>query len=322
MKRREFIALIGGAAAAYPSVGRAQQVKATIGILDPGVPREFVAFTHGMRNLGYVEGQNVTYVWRSADGKGNAIRRLAAELVALKVDIIVTLAPLPSRAVKEATSAIPIVFITGDAIAWGIVSNLARPGGNLTGLSFSNAALSAMRLQLLHDMMPQLQRVAVFDDLNGPPGSLSDSLQATEAVGRRLGLELQVYTWPEIESWEPFYVSATIGRWDAIDFLSSPLYNAKGKLLAALASKYRMPAIYESSEYVRAGCLMSYGPSFPDLLRRAATYVDKIIKGAIPGDLPVGQPTKLELVINLGTAKTLGLTVPPALLARAGEVIE
>jgi putative ABC transport system substrate-binding protein len=318
MRRRDFITLIGGSAATWPLAARGQQAKPTIGFLDPGVPHVFAAFTEGLRDLGYVEGQNITYVWRSADGNPNVVPELAAELVALRVDIIATVATLPVRAAKSATSTIPIVFLLGDAVTTGIVSNLSRPGGNLTGVSFLSDELSSKRLELLRDVMPSLQSVAVFHD----PNTTRKFLEVTEDTGRRLGLKLQVFALTGVDTFEQAFAAVAAERLEAVDVLTSAFFNANRDRFAELALKYRLPAIYESGEYVRAGCLLSYGPNLANLFKQAATYADKIIKGAKPGDLPVEQPTKFEMLVNLKTAKAIGLNLSDSFLLRADEVIE
>ncbi len=313
------MALVSGGLLAAPLAAGAQQSK-VIGILDPGVGHIFDSFVKGMRDLGYVEGKNIAYVRKSAEGRADVIPALATELVNLKVDVIVTVAPLPVRAARQTTATIPIVFLAiGDALASGVVSNLARPGGNVTGLSFLNSELSSKRVEILRDAIPNLRNVAVFYD----PSSFRPSLEATEQAGQRLGLELLTPTpLPGIDAFEPAFRKAAAARVGAVDVLASPFFNANRGRFAQLAAKYRLPAIYETGEYVRAGCLMSYGPDLSDMGRRGASYVDKILKGATPGDLPVEQATKFELVINLKTAKALGLTIPPSLLQRADEIIQ
>jgi putative tryptophan/tyrosine transport system substrate-binding protein len=235
------------------------------------------------------------------------------------LDVIVTAGTLPVRAIKDATSTIPIVFAAlGDAVATGAVSNLARPDGNITGLSFLNTEISAKRLGLLRETLPGAQRVAVFSD----PSVVRSFVEATEEAARGLSLELRVLEIPAPDSFEGAFDAAVKWRADALNVLSSAFFNSQRVRIAELATKYRLPAMYESAEFVRAGGLIAYGASFYDLCRRAATYVDKIIKGAKPGELPVEQPSKFELVINLKTARTLGLEIPPKVLALADEVIE
>jgi putative ABC transport system substrate-binding protein len=318
MRRREFIAGLGATAAAWPLVARAQQTKPTIGFLDPGVPQVFAGFTEGLRDLGYIEGQNITYIWRSAAGNPSVLPELAAELVALRVDIIATVASLPVRVAKSATSTIPIVFLVGDAVTTGTVSNLSRPGGNLTGVSFLNDELSSKRLELLRDVIPSLQSVAVFHD----PNTSRKFVEVTEETGRRLGLKLRNFALAGVDTFEQAFAAVAAERLDAVDVLASAFFNANRGRFAELALKYKLPAIYETGEYVRAGCLLSYGPNLANLFKQAATHADKIIKGAKPGDLPVEQPTKFEMLVNLKTAKAIGLNFSNSFLLRADEVIE
>jgi putative ABC transport system substrate-binding protein len=290
-----------------------------IGILDPGLPQHFEAFRRGMDDLGYVEGRSVSYIYRTATGRAESVPRLASELVALKPDAIVTASALPVRAVKEASSTIPIVFATlADAITAGAVSNLAHPGGNVTGFSFLNTELSEKRLELLVEALPNIHRVAVLRDLNTP----REWAEATEDAGHRLGLELQLLEVAEPETFEGAFEAAAIAHADALDILASAFFNSHKVRLVELAAKYRLPTMYEHDDFVKTGGLIAYGPNIPDLFRRAAVYVDRILKGAKPGDLPVEQPTRFTLIINVKTANALGLTVPPTLLARADEVIE
>jgi putative ABC transport system substrate-binding protein len=311
---------LGGAAFAWPITARAQPGPIPqIGLLDPGVPHLFAAFLEGMRDLGYEEGRNVAYVRRSTEGKAGRFPEFAAEFVLLEVDVIVTTGPAPVRAVMAATTTIPIVFAAvGDAVGAGLVQSLAHPGGNATGLSFLNTEISPKRLELLHEALPEARRIAMLCYRN----SNSNDASATRDAGGRLGIELQVLVVSEPDDFEPAFQAAVAGRTEAINVLASPFFNTNRVRLSELAAKYRLPAMYETSEYVDAGGLMSYGPSLADLFRRAADFVDKILRGAKPGDLPVQQPTKIELVINLKTAKTLGLTVPASILARADDVIE
>jgi putative tryptophan/tyrosine transport system substrate-binding protein len=321
MRRREFFGVLGGAAAAWPLAARAQQRSTLpqVGILDPGIPQHFDVFRQGMRDLGYVESRNVDYLYRSAQGRAEPIAQLASELVALKPNVIVTASALPVRAVMDATSTIPIVFATqADALAAGAVSNLAHPGGNITGFSFLNTELSAKRLELLLEMLPNVRRLAVLRDSNTPRSWAT----ATDEAGRRLGVALQVLEVAGPDAFEGAFQAAATAQAQALDILASAFFNAHKTRLVELAAKYRLPAMWEHDDFVRAGGLISYGPSIPELFRRAATYVDKILKGTKPGDLPVEQPTKFELVINLKTAKALGLTIPEAFLLRADEVIE
>jgi putative ABC transport system substrate-binding protein len=320
IRRREFISLLGGAVTAWPLAARAQQrtTLPRVGILDPGIPQHFEAFRTGMRDFGYVEGKSISYIYRTAAGRAELVSQLASELVSLNPDVIVTASAVPVRALKEATPTTPIVFVLADAITAGVVSNLAHPGGNLTGFSFLNTELSAKRLELLHEMLPNIRRVAVLRDLNTP----RIWVEATEETSRRLGLVLQLLEVAEPETFESAFEAAVNAHAEAFDVLSSAFFNSHKARLTELAAKYRLPTMYEHDDFVRTGGLIAYGPSIPDLLRRGATHVDKILKGAKPGDLPVEQPTKFALSINLKTAKALGLQIPDKLLARADEVIE
>jgi putative ABC transport system substrate-binding protein len=323
MRRREFIMLVGGAAVMWPLMARAQQRTSNvpqIGLLDPGVAHNFEAFLGGMRDLGYVEGQNVSYVRRSAEGRPEVIPQLAADLVRLKVDVIVTTATAPVRAAMQATSTIPIVFgALGDAIGAGAVSSLARPGGNVTGFSFLNTEISGKRLALLSEALPKLRRIAVLWDRSTP----RSFVEFTEAAARSLDLQLQLLTVGGPDEFESAFENAMTGTAEALNVLSSVFFDANRVHLVELAARHRLPAMYETTTYVRAGGLMAYGPDLDDLFRRsAATYVDRILKGAKPGDLPVEQPTKFELVVNLKTAGALGLTIPQSILARADEIVE
>jgi putative ABC transport system substrate-binding protein len=317
MRRRGFLGLIG-TAAILPHVVRAQQ-RPVVAILDPGFPQHFAAFSKAMEELGYLDGQTVTYVYRSAEGRPEAIQRLASELVSILPRVIVTAGPPAIRALKQATSTIPIVFAAvGDAIAAGAVESMAHPGGNATGLSFLNVELSAKRLEVLAEALPHVRRVAILADSNTP----REWISATERAGQSLGLELETIEVAEPEAFGRAFDAIAAGRADALDILSSALFNAQKHRLVELSAHWRIATIYEHRDFVDTGGLLSYGPNIPDLFGRAATYVDKILKGSKAGDLPVEQPTKFELVINLRTAKALNLTIPPTLLARADEVIE
>ena len=317
MRRREFVAL-AGAALLQPLAAAAQpKPMPVIGILDPDVSFIFDAFVEGMRDLGYVEGQNIAYVRKVAQGRPESIPSLTAELINLKVDVIVTAGP-PARAARQATTSIPIVFLAlGDPVATGLVSSLSHPGGNITGLIFLDEELSTKRLDLLREMIPNLRDIAVFD-----PGTNSASLATTEQAERKLGLQLHRWELPSVDSFERAFQEAAAAQVDAVDVLASPFFNANRERLGRLAAKYRLPAIYELADYVRSGGLMGYGPVFTDMGRRGAAFVDKILKGAKPGDLPVEITTKFELSINLKAANSLGFTVPTTLLAQAGVVVE
>ena len=321
ISRREILGALLGGGALWPLAARAQQAVPVprIGLLDPGDSTFTATFIKGMQDLGYAEGRNVSYVRRSAEGHADRIPALAAELVDLKVDLIVTVAPLPVSAAMAATATIPIVFAAlGDAVGTGAVQSLARPGRNATGISFLNTEISPKRLELLHEAVPSARRVAVLSDRN----NIHSGLEETKEAGRSLGLELQVLDVTGPGELEGAFQTAVAGHAEAIDVLASVFFFANRVRLAELAAKYRLPAIYQSSEFAHAGGLTSYGPSFAVMYRRATSYADRILKGAKPGDLPVEQPTKFELVINLKTAKALGVAIPPLLLGTADEVIE
>jgi ABC-type uncharacterized transport system substrate-binding protein len=320
VRRRDFfLGILGGSASAWPLIVYAQQPTKVIGLLDPGIPHLFDAFKGRMSRLGYIDGQNITYLHLSAAGKSDQIPALASQLVSQNVDLIVTAATLPTRSVAAATSRIPIVFAAlGDAVSTGLIKSLSRPGGNLTGLSFLNTEISSKRLELLRDLFPRIQRIAVLDDAN----TVRAFFEATRAAAAGLGVQLQLLQVSKTADFEPAFQSAVSSQAEAINVLASAFFNANRKHLIDLAAKYRLPAMYETSEYVRDGGLISYGPSLSDLFERAAIYADKILKGASPSDLPVEQPAKFELIFNLKTAKALGLTVSESFLQRADEVIE
>jgi ABC-type uncharacterized transport system substrate-binding protein len=282
------------------------------------------AFLQGLRDLGYVEGRNVALEYRSAEGKLERLPALAAELVALAVDVILVGGTPHALAAKQATKTIPIVFAAvADPVESGLVTSLARPGGNVTGLSNLNTELVGKCLEQLKQAVPRVSRVAVL----WHPGALGeraerDMLKGAEVAARTLGVRLQFVVARGPADFDRAFSDMTKARADALTVLTSTILLGERRRLADLAAKSRLPAVYPWREGVDAGGLMSYGPDFADLFRRAATYVDKILKGAKPGDLPVEQPTKFELVINLKTAKALGLTIPQSLLVRADEIIQ
>ncbi len=278
------------------------------------------AFRQGLRELGYVEGKNIVVEYRWADGKIERLPDLAAELVRLKVDVIVSAGPTVTRAAKEATSTIPIVMgFDTDPVGNGFVASLARPGGNITGLSSLAPRLSGKQLELLKEIVPKLSRVAVFGT-STQPGTAQAS-KVTELAAGAFGVQHQYLDVGDPKDIETVFQSARKGRADAVLVLASRVLTSQRTQLANLAVKYRLPAIYPQSEWIEDGGLMSYGVSFTDLFRRAATYVDKILKGTNPTDLPVEQPIRFELVINLKAARQIGLTIPPNVLARADKVI-
>jgi len=328
--RRTFLAGTGAVLLAAPLAAEAQQAGkvARIGLLSLNlVPNRHLgeAFRQGLRDLGYVEGRNVVIEYRDAEGKPERLPALAAELVALKVDVIVTGGGTPpALAAKQATKTIPIVFSSvPDPVTDKLVTSLARPGGNVTGSSNLNPELVGKCLEQLKQVVPGVSRVAVL----WQPGAMDerteqDILKAADVAARALGVRLQVVEARGSADVDRALSDITRARAAALTVLPSAMLFTERRRLVALAAKNRLPAVYAQREFVDAGGLMSYGPNLADLFRRAAVYVDKILKGAKPADLPVEQPTKFELVINLKTAKALGLTIPPSVLGRADEVIQ
>src|SRR5262245_12919192 len=279
------------------------------------------AFREGLRELGYVEGKNIVIEWRSSEGKLDRLPALAAELVALKVDIIVSASPTTTRSIKDATSTIPIVMAQdSDPVASGFVASLAHPGGNLTGLSTLLPEVSGKRLEILKEFVPRLARVAVLG-ASTTPGTLQ-SLKETELAAEAFKIRLHFLDILQPKDIETAFRAAAKDRVDAVLVLGGPFILSNRTQIAELAVKNRFPAIYYSPEFVEDGALMSYGVSLAALHRRAAVYVDKILKGAKPADLPVEQPTKFEFVVNLKAAKQIGLTILPNVLARADRVIK
>ncbi len=274
-----------------------------------------------MRDLGYVEGKNILIEWRSADGNFDRLPALAAELVNVKVDVIVAYGPTPIRIAKNATAAIPIVMgFEADPVGSGLVASLAHPGGNITGLSSLAPYISGKQLSILKEIVPKLSRVAVLGN-SGEHGN-AQALQEMERSAGTLKLQLQYLDVLSPKDIEMSFQAATEKRAGAVLVLAGPVMSPHRTEIINLAAKNRLPAMYYRSDYVEAGGLISYATSFPDLFRRAAYYVDRILKGAKPADLPVEQPTKFELVINLKAAKQIGLTIPPNVLTRADRVIK
>jgi putative tryptophan/tyrosine transport system substrate-binding protein len=321
VKRREFITLVGGAAAAWPLAARAQQRKVpTIGVLvveASGLEQFWRLFREDMAELGCVEGQNIRYEFRSDQGQISRASALAIELVRLKVDLIVTWFTPAAQAAKAATRDIPIVMaLTGDPIANGLVESLSRPGGNITGMSGVNAQLGGKCVELIREMLPSAHRVMALTQASN---SFSKPfLEQIEAGGSATGIVIGNRTISSIEDLEAAFADMEKERPDAV--VVQPIL--PNKRAAELAATYRIPAFSVFQPFAEQGGLMSYAPAMAYLYRRAAVYVDKILKGVKPGDLPVEQPTQFELIINMKTAKALGLTVPPSLLARADSVIE
>ncbi|HYT55980.1 MAG TPA: ABC transporter substrate-binding protein [Verrucomicrobiae bacterium] len=279
------------------------------------------AFRQGLRELGYVEGKNIVIEHRWAEGKLDRLPALAAELVRLKVDIIVSAGPTVTRVAKEATVTIPIVMaFDNDPVGNGFVASLARPGGNITGLSSLSSEISGKQLKLLKEIVPRLSRVAVIGNSTNPGNA--QALKETELAAGAFKVQLQYVDVLDPKDIETAFGAASKGHADAVLVLTSAVTNSHRKQIVELAVKNRLPAIYYTAEWVEGGGLMNYGASFTDLYRHAATYVDKILRGAKPADLPVEQPTKFELIINLKAAKQISLTIPPNVLVRADKVIK
>jgi ABC-type uncharacterized transport system substrate-binding protein len=325
VKRREFITLVGGAVA-WPLAARAQQSAKlpTIGFLGAATlsarSQWVAAFVQRLRELGWIEGRTVAIEYRWAEGRDERYTEVAAEFVRLKVDVIVTYATLPVIAAKKATAVIPIVSaVMGDPVGTGLVASLARPGGNVTGLSNQAVDVAGKRFELLREVIPGLHRLAVLANVSNPVSGLE--MGEVQAAAKALGLDVVTLEIRRLEDIAPAFETLK-GRAQAVYVVGDPLMISNRVRINTFALVARLPATYNQREYVEAGGLMSYGPNFPDLFRRTAEYVDKILRGAKPGDLPVQQPTKFDLVINLPTARALGLEVPATLLARADEVIE
>jgi putative ABC transport system substrate-binding protein len=318
MKQREFISLLGGMAAAWPLAVRAQQQKPVrIGVLVPANPEPFWSeFRAGLREHGYIEGQNIAFEFRSAEGKPERLRGLADELVRLKVDIIVAHMTPSVTAARHATTEIPIVMApAGDPVGTGLISSLVRPGGNITGLSATSAETGAKTLELIREVLPSTRRVAVLANATDPFSRVL--VELIENGGRTLGIAIQAIRVRGADEFDAAFAAMVNERVDAVIVQGS----MPRKPAIDLALKHRLPLI-GANPFAREGGLMSYSLRQSDLFRRAAYYVDRILKGARPADLPVEQPTKYELVINLKTAKALGLDIPQSVIARADEVIE
>ena len=305
---------------------QAQQLKKVprIGYLAVSTPSahsaRVAAFRQGLRDLGYIEGQNIVIEIRYAEGNSNRLPEAAAELVRLKVDAIVTTGTEGTVAAKQATTTIPIIMTTGDPLAAGIIASLARPGGNITGLTNVATDLTGKRLELLKETVPSMTRTGFLWYPPDPGGVVN--FKAIEPTARTLGLEIQSLEVRSPKEFDGVFKTATERHVHALAVQSSGLFNAHRTRITELVSKVRLPSMFSEAAYVEAGGLMYYGPNTPDLYRRAATYVDKILKGRKPADLPVEQPTKFEFIINLKAAKQIGLTIPPNVLARADKVIK
>jgi putative ABC transport system substrate-binding protein len=323
MDRRSFLGTLAGALLAAPLTAEAQPAGKVwrVGILGNENSAPWEAFRRGLRDLGYVGGRNLTMESRWSEGRTERLLALAIELVQLRVDVIVASGTQAVRAARQATSTIPIVMaVSAHPDKIGLVESLARPGGNVTGLDNVGPDLKGKQLQLLKEVVPKVSRVAVLWN----PANLVETFGFKEMVAAAavIGVEIQSIDVRTPDDYLAAFASVTASRADALYAFGNPVNFKNRQLIADFALKSRLPSIYEERLFVESGGLMSYAPSFTDLFRRAATYVDKILKGAKPADLPVEQPTKFELVMNLKTAKALGLTIPPSLLQRADQVIE
>jgi putative ABC transport system substrate-binding protein len=322
--RRSFIGTLTGSLLAAPLAAEAQTAGkvARIGALvvaSPGFP-PIEGFRHGLRELGYVEGRNIAVEYRYAEGRADRYGALAAEVVRREPDVIVVWGTEFTQTVRRVTPTIPIVFALADRpVEMGLVANLARPGGNVTGLTTLSFELSAKRLELLKEALPKLTRVAA---LHAPDPRVTSTLKEMASAARSLGIRLQPLEARGSEDFDRAFAEMAREQADAVVLLPTALSPTLGARIADLALKRRLPAIGQGREFVAAGALMAYAANWTDIARRAATFVDKVLKGAKPADLPVEQPTKFELAINLKTAKALGLTIPPSLLQRADQVIE
>jgi putative ABC transport system substrate-binding protein len=322
MRRREFITLLGGAAAAWPLAARAQQTARlpTIGFFSPNTRSAAsawtAAFVERLREVGWIEGRTIAIEYRWGEGRGDRTAEVVAEFIRLKPDIIVTHGQSNIVAAKQATSAIPIVFaLATDPVASGFVTSLAQPGGNATGLSIQGTDLVGKRLELLREVVPGLSRLAIMSDFRNP------EMAEAEAAARMLGLEVSTFPLRRPEDIATAFRTLK-GTAEALYVGADPLVNSNRLRINILALGARLPTMHGFREAVEVGALLSYGPNFADLFRRAADYVDKILRGTKPAELPVEQPTRFDLVINLTTANALGVTIPESFLLRADEVIE
>jgi putative ABC transport system substrate-binding protein len=316
------VILLAGVVAAPVALHAQSSKTARVGVLlpsDDSTTTFLPAFRQGLRDLGYVEGRMVSLEVRSANGRTDRLPGLARELVRMKVDVLVTITSPGVRAAREATSTIPIVAgAVDDAVEQGFVASLAHPGGNVTGVSWLNTELSAKRLELLKEALPEVTRVAVLREAVGG----ASSIRATTTAARALRVHLQIFELRDPNELPTVFAAMAKERIEALTVLPGPLITSQIPGIVELASRTRLPAVFPEARFVEAGGMMSYGPNLAEMYRRAAGYVDKILKGVKPSNLPVEQPTKFESIINLKTAKALGLTIPQSLLLRADQVIE
>jgi putative ABC transport system substrate-binding protein len=321
MRRREFIMLLAGAAASWPLAARAQQ-RFKIGLLDTGLGAAFaVPFMRKLVELGYVEGRNVVIERKSAEGNPERLKDLAADLVRQQVDVIVTAGTPAGFAAKKATNTIPIVLgANSDPVGVGLVASLARPGGNLTGNSLMAPDLSAKRLDILHTLAPKLSRFAILWDSSNP--GMAERVRETKIAADQSHVLLHIVGPRNLDELDTAFADLLNARPDALLVTAEAFTRQHLARILDFANNNKIPSMFEDSSYVAAGGLMSYGPDYQDVFQKAAIFVDKILKGAKPADLPIEQPTKFEMVINLKTANALGLEIPPKLLALADRVIE
>ena len=327
MRRREFITLVGGATVGWPLVGHTQQVASpVIGFLDPRTPEVVAArlrgFRQGLKEAGYVDGENVAIVYGWGDDQIDRLPSLAADLVRRPVAAIVASGPTASFAARAATTTIPIVFlVSNDPVQLGLVASLSRPGGNMTGINILNSELASKRLELLRDLLPRVGRIALL--VNPADASLSETqVKDVNAAARSIGLKIEVHNADTSAEIDAAFEAMGRDRPDAVIVGTTPFLNGRRVQLAQVAAFNRLPAIYTLREFVEVGGLMSYGSNIVDAYRQVGVYVGRILKGAKPGELPIVQATKFELVINAPTARMLGLTIPTSLLNRADEVID
>jgi putative ABC transport system substrate-binding protein len=326
MKRRQALFGILGLGVGVASAGHAiaqAGAKPVIGLLDAGERQEWwAAFREQLRKLGYVEGQNIAFETRFTRGKADQLPTAAQELVRLKVTVIVTAGSVTAQVAKRATSTIPIVMATGgvEAVGAGLAASLARPGGNVTGLTSMGAGLTGKRFEILREVLPRMSRLAVLWHADNPASAAL--VRELETAARSSKIALQNLGVKSAEEFAGAFTAMTRARAEAVFVVAGPYFFSERRRLSELALKHRLPSMHGTSEYVDAGGLLSYAPSYSDLFRHAAVYVDKILKGAKPGDLPIEQPTTFELVINMKTARALGVKIPPTVLFRAERVVE